>query len=43
MRWLVGSEVDNFLKFWSKNQMQRKNIESDIQNTKPPRTDDPII
>ena len=40
---LMGSEVNNFLKFWSKHQMQWKNIESDIQNTKPPRTDDPII
>ena len=40
----MGSEVDNFPKFWSKHQMQRKkNIESNIQNTKPPRTDDPII
>ena len=39
----MGSEVDNFSKFRSKHQMQRKNIESDIQNTEPPRTDDPII
>ena len=40
---MMASEVDNFPKFWSKHQMQRKNIESDIQNTEAPRTDDPII
>ena len=40
---VLGSKVDNILKFSSKHRMQRKNIESYIQNTKPPRIDDPII
>ena len=39
---LLGSEVDKLFKFSIKTSNAAKNIESEIQNTKPPRTDDPI-
>ena len=40
---MLGSEVDNFIKILIKTSNAAENIKSDIQNTKPPRTDDPII
>ena len=43
MNQLLGSEVDKLFKLSIKTSNVTKNIESDIQNTKPPRTDDPII
>ena len=40
---LVGSEVDKPLKILIKTSNEVKYIESNIQNTKAPRIDDPII
>ena len=40
---LLGSEVDNFMKFLIKTSNAIEFIESDIQNIEAPRIDDPII
>ena len=40
---VLGSEVDKLSKILIKTSNAPENIESDIQNTKPPRTDDLII
>ena len=40
---MLGSEVDYFLKILIKTSNAAENIELDIQNTEPPRTDDRII
>ena len=39
----MGSEVDKLSKISIKTSNAAEFIELDIQNTKPPRTDDPII
>ena len=40
---LLGSEVDKLSKIFIKTSNAAENIESDIQNTELPRTDDLII
>ena len=43
VNFLLGSDVDNLSIFFIKTSNAKENIESDIQNIKPPRTNGPII